>query len=397
MWHNDYIDSEFTSYVNRHCNGIVQLKDKIEKISVYFGLAEAFSNHACRFYIDVDFIDYKSFSAEDKRNANQFFYNSQNATGSKFVSFIYKSQRDYHIDIEVVKSFIYHYQFAQHIFEGFIKNILPPDCVLKITPLEQEPFFNYISHFLRLSRYSNEDNKLPFKKEYLKVTNREFDFDRHYHKDLINAAVKELTSRENVVTDEELHNAGGGNVSDIRRFVLENDIPFSVGYYTDVIDNIQIDISTLKEKTINHIADSYSTINSAVILSLIKNKENTVIKKEMIIREKREALAIQLGDYIYVENSYPNADSDILGIIKSMDLNYSNELEIQYITLNKDLSESRLSLKSTKNNEIIYTLKAEIFQEEKDKGLLQNKNQLIQLFKNKGRKNPAFKTKRRKK
>ncbi|MDN3709668.1 hypothetical protein QW060_22175 [Myroides ceti] len=169
---------------------------------------------------------------------------------------------------------------------------------------------------------------------------------------MINAAVKELTSRENVVTDEELHNAGGGNVSDIRRFVLENDIPFSVGYYTDVIDNIQIDISTLKEKTTNHIADSYSTLKPAAILNLIKSKENTVIKKRLIIREKCEALAIQLGDYIYVENSYPNADSDILGIIKSMDLNYSNELEIHISPLNKDLSESRLSLKSTKNNEI---------------------------------------------
>lgn len=79
-----------------------------------------------------------------------------------------------------------------------------------------------------------------------------------------------------------------------------------------------------------------------------------------------------------------------------MDLSYNNELEVQYNTLKKDLQESRLPLKSAREKEIVYTLQSEVFQEEKNKGLLSAKEQLIRLFKNKGMKNPLFKTKKKK-
>lgn len=395
MLHTDYINPEFISYLNRHCTGIMQLKDKIEKISVYYELAEAFSNRACRFYIDIDLFDYETLSDEDKRSANNYFYNSQNETGSKFVSFIYKSQRDYHMDAEVIKLFIYHYQFAQNIFDGFIKNVIPATCEIEIASLETEPFFNYISDFLRKSKYSQQ-NENSFKKEYLKVTKREFDFDCYYHSHLIDATVKELPNRENIVTDEDLYNAGGGDISAIRRFVIENKVPFSIGYYTDVIDNIQIDASVLKEKIMEYIPDEYSNIRSTVILNLIKNKEEAIFQKDRIIKEKSDMIAVRLGDYVYIENQYHrSSDSDIIGIIKSIHLDYSEELEIKYNTLKKDLSESGLPLKSASSKEIAYTLQSEIFQDEKNKGSLRTKDHLIRLFKSKGSKNPISKTKRK--
>ncbi|GEM_PF-1589487 len=396
MWHNDYIDPEFISYLNRHFTGIVQLKDKIEKISIFFELAEAFSNQACRFYIDIELFDYENLSIEDKRNANKFFHNVLNETGSKFVSFIYKSQRDYHIDIDIVKSFIYHYQFAVNLFEGFIKNILPANCALEIASLETEPFFNYIAYFLRHTKYSKEEERYSFEREYQEVTKRKFDFDCYYHKRLVNAAVKELTNKENVVTDEELYNAGGGDIAAIREFVVENKVPFSIRYYTDVIDNIHVDASVLKEKISNYIPDFYLNIKPAIILSLIKDKEEVIVQKNRMIEGKCEALAIRLGDYIYVENRYYTNDNDAIGVIKSIDLSYNNELEVRYNTLKKDLQESRLPLKSAREKEIAYTLQSEVFREEKNKGLLRAKEQLIRLFKNKGMKNPLFKTKKKK-
>lgn len=395
MLHTDYIDPEFISYLNRHFTGIIQMKDKIKKISVSYELAEAFSNRACRFYIDIDLFDYGTLSDEDKRSVNDYFYNSQNETGNKFVSFIYKSQKDYHMDAEVIKLFIYHYQFAQNIFDGFIKNVIPATCEIEIASLETEPFFNYILDFLRKSKYS-EQNKNSFKKEYLKVTKREFDFDCYYHSHLIDATVKELLNREDIVTDEELYNAGGGDISAIRSFIVENKVPFSIGYYTDVIDNIQIDASVLKEKIIEYIPDKYPNIRSTAILNLIKNKEEAIFQKDRIIKEKCDRLAVRLGDYVYIENQHHrSSDIDIIGIIKSIHLDYSEELEIKYNTLKKDLSESGLSLKSANSKEIAYTLQSEIFQDEKNKGLLRTKDHLIRLFKNKGSKNPMSKTKRK--
>ncbi len=49
-------------------------------------------------------------------------------------------------------------------------------------------------------------------------------------------------------------------------------------------------------------------------------------------------LAVRLGDYVYIENQYQRSDSDIIGIIKSIHLDYSEELEIKYNTLKRDLS-----------------------------------------------------------
>ncbi|MBP4139582.1 hypothetical protein [Flavobacterium geliluteum] len=103
-----------------------------------------------------------------------------------------------------------------------------------------------------------------------------------------------------------------------------------------------------------------------------------------------------MGDYVYIENqNHRSSDSDIIGIIKSIHLDYSEELEIKYNTLKKDLSESGLTLKSASSKEIAYTLQSEIFQDEKNKGSLRTKDHLIRLFKSKGSKNPTSKTKRK--
>lgn len=54
MYFGDFINEEFTAYLNRYCTGIALLKDEIEEVSVSYELSDAFSNLACRFRICVE-------------------------------------------------------------------------------------------------------------------------------------------------------------------------------------------------------------------------------------------------------------------------------------------------------------------------------------------------------
>jgi len=67
-------------------------------------------------------------------------------------------------------------------------------------------------------------------------------------------------------------------------------------------------------------------------------------------------------------------------------LSYNNELEIKYIRFKKDSSKSKLHLKTVSEKDILYFLKAEIFEEEKNKVLI-TKESLTKLFQTKGVKN----------
>lgn len=394
MRYNNYTHSDFTKYINRYCEGIIHFKDQLKKVSLFFELSEAFSNHSCRLHIDVEFFDFDAMSEIDKRNAHKFFYNYGNATGHKFVSFIYKSQHTHHIDIEEIKSFIYHYEMSQNLLKGFIKNILPENCSLEITPLETEPFFNYFDSFLMKSKYSKENNEYSFWKDYLNVTKREFEFDCYYHESLIQASTKELTNIDNIISDKELFDENACNILDIRRFIVENKVPFSIGYSTSVIDNIKIDTFILKEKMKMYTPDSYSSINPATIINLIENKEQKILLRKQLLQAKCNALGIQIGDYVYFEDEYQN-EKFFTGVIKEIDLSYNNELEIKSNILKKDLSESKLPLKTTREKKIVYFLKTEILEEEKSKILL-TKESLIRLFQTKGVKNVLSKMKKKK-
>ena len=389
MLYDSNVNHEFIAYINRYFKGILLLRNKIERIFVFYELAEAFSNHACRFHIEIDFFDFASLTEDEKKAANAYFYSLLNETGYKFVSFSYKPQRSYEIDLDQIKSFIFHYQFVQKLFEGFIKDFLPEKCILKIEPLEGEPFFNYIRHFISHSKYSNEE-KFSFEKEYFRITKRRFDFDCFYHSTLLNAAAKNrLHDERHTVTDIELCTSGGGDVGDIRKFVVENNIPFSIGYYTDVIDDIRIDAISLKEKIKEFVPERFVNIRPAAILGLLKKEEDEHLAKAATTKRKIEELGISEGDYIYVEKDF-YGDSQDIGIVKEINLYYDDELEIKYNVLKKDLSESKLRLKSTRAANISYILKAEAFQQVISNKIIKQKTQLERFFKDKGIKNSLY-------
>ncbi|MDR0864092.1 MAG: hypothetical protein LBO74_04055 [Candidatus Symbiothrix sp.] len=330
--------------------------------------------------------DYEKLSESDEQKANKYFYNSWNSTGNQFVSFIYKSNKEYNIDIEKIKSFIYHYVFAQNLLEGFIKNIIPPTCILTIASLESEPFFNYISHFIR--EIDDPKEIKSFSKRYFEINKRNFDFDCYYHNTLTEAAVQTLNAKESI-TDKELHEAGGGDIADLRRFVVEEKIPFFIGYHSTRIDEIKIDASLLKEKMKDYIPkNAYVDIHPRAILKLIEKQEKEKLEKQEKLARKCENAGIKAGDYICCKGSY-NDSKPYIGIVKNISDRYNTNLQLEYIVLKNDLSESRLPLRETQDTNILYILKNEVFEEHKKNGTLKTKDQLMQIFKKEGKKNSA--------
>ncbi|MDR2756054.1 MAG: hypothetical protein LBC20_10130 [Planctomycetaceae bacterium] len=388
MYYNRFIDDSFMDYLNRYCTGIVLLKDKIEKISVTYYLSDAYSNYACRFAVQVELFDYQGLDLEDKKIATQYLYNSINETGSQFVSFIYRSSHDGDIDIEIIEKFIYHYEFAKSIFNDFIRKILPQTCLLEIDDLESIPFFIYMISFLsKIKSERRDSNEIRFfSKTYDQINKRTFESDCYLHPILKETATQTLDINK-TISDEELHNAGGGNIAAIRQFVIDAKIPFCIPHYFRTIDKIQIDTSVLKTKLKNDVPkNSDEDIRPEVILGLLEKKEKEKVAKKEKLEQKCRTIGVRTGDYIYVKN-----EQQQIGVIKEIKLYGNDDLEIQYNILKSDLTESRLPLKDIScKNKRFYTLSQEIIEEEKRNGSLKTKQQLIVFFRKKGIKNPLF-------
>lgn len=395
MYFGDFINEEFSDYLNRYCTGIVLLKDDIQKITVNYGLSEAFSNHACRFYIEIGLIDYKSFSEEKKKLVNEYFYNNSNETGCGFVSFIYNRQHG-DFDVEIVQSFISHYLYAKNLFEGFIRAIVSQNCVVEVASLKEEPFFNYIESFIREVGYSSKQAK--FSRRYKEIKNRDFGYDCFYHKILLKAEYAGKEPIENGVTDKELFDAGGGEIKELRRFVLDEQIPFVITSYGNVIDEIYINAKVLREKVKTYVPKyTYSDICPESILLFLERRAKKAEEKKALFDRKCQETGIQTGDYICAEISYDISADQCMGVVKEMHLDYHNEIEFSYNVLKMDLTESKRALKRVSIAGIQYILPQDVVVRELQTGNLKTKYQLGALFKSEGIKNPFFKRKKKKK
>jgi hypothetical protein len=387
MFYSEYINHEFSDYLNRYCKGIILLKNRIQEISVGYELSEAFSNHTCRFLIDVKLIDFASFTKEEQEVANRYLYNNYNGTGSQFVSFSYKPRGNYNINIEEIRSFIMHYQFAESLFKGFIADFLDKDCPLKIEPLDKEPLFVYAEDYLSKIKYQ-EDDRNSFEKKYLALIKREFDADRFYH-DRLNEAAKKFPEleREDFISDKEICNAQGGSTIDLRSYILEENIPFNAPKYGRVIDEIYIDLVALKSKLESYIAKPYTDIRPKAIIQLIDQKQSEKNAKRKIFNSLKTSSGVEIGDYILVEKDWLGSDKQEIGLIKDIEMGYNGSLSLKYNVLKKDLSESRSALNATELNCISYILKNSIFETNKA-NLPFDKTK---FFASNGYKNPAFK------
>jgi hypothetical protein len=366
----------------------VLLKEEIKKIVVSFYLSNAYSNHSCRFSIDIDLFDLKKLSKENIDKINQYFYDSNNETGSQFVSFIYKSQREHDIDIKMLKAFIANYSFAKNLFEGFIKNIINERCVLEIESLDKEPFFNYIEEYINHGNYNEKETS--FSKKYFELNHRDFDFDCCYHKILVDNATQEEPADYETITDIELSKASGGNIEDIRKFVIDEKIPYTFCNYLKVIDKINIHVPKLKEKIQNYIPKySFEEIYPQAILKKIHEKEKEELDKQILIKQKSQKGGVELNDIIFVEDEW-SKNKQYIGVIQEINLR-GISLEIKYVLLNNNLSESRLPIKYAKEEDVKYILKREML---KDRNI-KTKPQLIDILQREGFQSPLFKARKK--
>ena len=382
--YRNYINQEFMSYLNRHLTGIALLKDKISKIKISYYLSDAFSNHACRFYIKEDFIDFDKLSKNDQASANEFLYNSDNSSGNQFVSFIYEGNRDRDLSVDVINSFIYHYMFAQNLFEGFIKNTLQDNCILEIASLEDEPFFNYINRFIS---YAEHGDIKRFTHRYFETNKRSFDFDCRYHNILKEAAVEAIDG--DTISDIELCEAGGGKIEDIRRVVLNENIPFTWPPYLMVIDKISIDRRLLKKVMENYTPSAYENISPQAILKSIQAREDKEDERKLREQLVRDA-EISIDDYIYVREQC-GRDYRV-GKVKTIDVDSTDYICVRYVSLNKNLSESKRTVifgNEASLDEIQFYLRAS----EAQKNKIKTDDQLISYMKENGVKNPSYKPK----
>ena len=68
MYFEDYINPQYTAYLNRHLTGIIKLKDKIQEISVYYEFSEAIFNESSE--KDSIFHNYDSRACSSNRRLN---------------------------------------------------------------------------------------------------------------------------------------------------------------------------------------------------------------------------------------------------------------------------------------------------------------------------------------
>jgi len=246
---------------------------------------------------------------------------------------------------------------------------------------------SFISH-----NYYEQEIK-SFTHRYKEFAKRDFDFDCIYHNKLKEKAVEKIDG--NTVSDVEINKAGGGDVDDLRWYILEKDIPFQIRLtYSNVIDEIFIDERILAEKIKHYNAkNDYKNINVLNILKLIKNKVAEREKAEEYLTLKKSELGAEIGDYILVEDKNVANENQNIGIIKNITLYYNDELHIKYSILKKDFSESKLPLKEIKGSDISYILINQMFNKEIQN--IQIKPQLIKFFKEKGIKNKIVKSKKK--
>ncbi|MBC7845206.1 MAG: hypothetical protein H7Y10_01785 [Flavobacterium sp.] len=341
----NYTDQDFFEYLNRHLTGFILLGQKLKSIIVKYELAEAYSNHSCRFIIDIEFLNFENLSIDEKKLAHKFFHNSQNSTGGGFISFIYKSQREYHIDIVKIQSFVQHYEFAKQTLNGVIKNVIPENCELEIKDLKMEPLFTYMDRFFGRRDYSLSDGE--FTKKYEDKFKTSFDFDIIYHNRILNQALKysDLIF-ENSISDKELEQNHFRSIEEIRRFVLDNDIPFIINKYRDTIEEIYIDEGSLKEKLTKNILPVYNQLQKNVIIKVIEKKEQERKVRLNFLNKLVNDSNLSIGDFILITENYYGDKCQEIGIIKEFEINYNNCLEIKYNQLKINLEESKIGLKT---------------------------------------------------
>ncbi len=368
------INDKFLKYLNGNLKIIQLLKGKIKTIHVGYEFSNAYSNRGCRFYIKGHLKKNQKLTIEEQVLINRYCFDDPFTDLGEipYVTFIYRSNKAYNDNFDVIKDFIKHYQFAEGVFDGYVKNFLLKKDRIKIKSLSDTPFFHYALKFFN-SRI-NETQK------YWEVMHRHFEFDVDYHEKLVKKA-EQYNKIKNSISEKEIYETTHSNLEELRIFLINNDIPFSLPLGGRTIDVINIDIIQLKEKLKTYTPYSYSNFKCAEIIKLLTRKENEIKKSQEHLNNLITDSGLKIGSLILVGN--------YIGLIKDLDLGYNNQLKIKYKKLKIDLQESSTPIAYTGIKNISHFINND---ETTKTELLKNKSKSLQvgLFKVRGLKNKKF-------
>ncbi|RSC95908.1 hypothetical protein [Tenacibaculum singaporense] len=335
----------------------MKLNHIIKKIRIKYELGNSYSNLSCRFIIDVDFSkEFQLINEKEKNIAHKYLYNSSNSTGSQFVSFIYQRQHSNKVDFDEIREFIIHYEFAETLFEGVIRGNIIPNDKIKIESLEKEPLFNYTISYLNEIKYIKDDSHKN--SSYKSVTGRSFDFDIHYHNIILEAS-KNYSINGNTISDIEICKKTQSSINDIRRLVINNNIPFKIKYkHLNTISNIEIDYLRLKDFIKNYKPSStFEKVDTQGVLTLINRIEKSENESKRELQKLIKNTDINLNDIILVKKKGWDTNSEEIGIVKEFTISYDGSLEIIYNKIKINLEESKLPYGNTKIQNILYFMK----------------------------------------
>lgn len=372
--YTDYSSVEFMNYLNRYCTGICLLKHHISGIHMKYEVVHnVFGSDYCRLYIDVKFLDFNSLSFEDLDIVDQYFYNSCSNTGSRYVSFRYNSCNSRGINEKIIQLFISCYEFAEQLFKGFIRNIIPPTCTITIADLKTEPLFCYVVDFIVDEPY------ISFEKRYIDVEKRDFGTDVYLHKIL---KEKSTSFSGKGILDTDICRVGGGACTDIRLFVLEHNIPFSI-CSSSAISQIIIDRNTLRDKLLNMQQPCQKNIYPDNILKEIKKREEMDKFEELKKLSLFAEIPFEIGDLILLKSGSTAFHQKVVGIVTSFQVISKGKYEVEYHPFNKNLSESEIS-RVVSSAKLDYFLKREKWLEFKKSSTLKNRILLVPFIMQEG-------------
>ncbi|WP_413998188.1 hypothetical protein ACMDB5_10385 [Flavobacterium sp. W1B] len=376
----DHSEEEFFDYFNRYCVGFILLANKMKSIKLEYQLANAFSNLSCRLKFEISIANLENLTTDEKVLVNKYFYNSQNSTGSGFVSFIYNSQRSDGTDFRKIHSFIQHYEFAKRTLNGMIKKLLPDDCIIEIEDLSGEPLFIYADRFLFDTEQKHYDRALD--KRYEEQYKTSFEFDIYTHSKLLTSALNYSTHEfSHTISDKMLQQTGYRSTEEIRRYVLENNIPFEVPKYSTTINAINIDEESLLGSLQRNELPRYSELQKKIIIKTIEERQNERKAKNKFLNNLITKSGYKIGDVILIlEDNWKKKIYEI-GIIKDFDINYDNRLKIHYTQLKVNLEETKNSSKSVTQKEVTGILKSSKFEELKLQRVPKDKTELFFFLK----------------
>lgn len=364
----DYSSMEFMDYLNRYCTGICLLKHLINKISLSYHVARhIYGNDVCRISIEVDLSDFELMTDEELAAVNCYFYNSQNCSGSRYVSFRFCDSSSFgEINERAILLFISYYEFTAQLLTGFIRNIVPQKCTIEIADLQKEPLFTYLVDYLM------EEPCPSFGSRYRKVMKRDFATDVDFHNVLLE---KSTELPEKAITDIELCKAGGGSCSDIRSFVLAHHIPFHA-YLLRTIDNIFIDRQILSEVLRDIPESRYDNISRERMLRRIKQVEERERVEELRRLKAYANIPVKVGDLILLKSDSDDLYQKDVGIITSVQIGGNGGYIVEYHSFTKKLSEGR-ARHIVLNTDLEFFLEHDIWLEGKNSLLFEDKAQLV--------------------